>query len=134
MWTHASRCRNTFAFATANFKPIYNINLSAREGFPDAGLQKRATFSTLIVGLAGPGDQTWATCVAGSRTSRSAIYYNSIQNIPCKHNQIVTCTYLETGTAIELIQRRCYTNLGYLRTFRVYVHRALQQTNSSQSC
>jgi hypothetical protein len=30
---------------------------------PDAGLQKRDTFSTLNVGLAGTGDRTWATCV-----------------------------------------------------------------------
>jgi hypothetical protein len=35
----------------------------------DAGLQKIANFSTLIVGLDGTGYQTWATCVAGSGTN-----------------------------------------------------------------
>jgi hypothetical protein len=43
---------------------------------PDAGLQKRANFSTLMVGLAGTGDQTRAACVAGSGTNRSAIHYD----------------------------------------------------------
>jgi hypothetical protein len=37
---------------------------------PDAGLQKRAPFSTLIVGLAGTGYQTRATCVASSGITR----------------------------------------------------------------
>jgi hypothetical protein len=42
---------------------------------PDAGLQKRATFSTLNVGLAVSGNRTWDTCVASSGTNRSAIHY-----------------------------------------------------------
>jgi hypothetical protein len=37
---------------------------------PGAGLQKRANFSTLILGLAGTGDQTRATCVARSGDNR----------------------------------------------------------------
>jgi hypothetical protein len=41
----------------------------------EAGLQKRATFSTLNVGLAGTGNQTLATCEASSGTNRSAIHY-----------------------------------------------------------
>jgi hypothetical protein len=44
---------------------------------PDAGLQKRATFSTLIVGLARTGDRTRATCGAGSGNNHSAIHYDS---------------------------------------------------------
>jgi hypothetical protein len=36
---------------------IYNLNYSAGECAPNAGLQKRATFSTLFVGLAGTGNQ-----------------------------------------------------------------------------
>jgi hypothetical protein len=43
---------------------------------PDAGLQKRANFSTLIVDLSGTGDRTRATCVAGNGDNRSAIYYD----------------------------------------------------------
>jgi hypothetical protein len=46
---------------------------------PDAGLLKRAIFSTLNVGLAGTGNQTLATCVASSGTIRSAIHY-AIEN------------------------------------------------------
>jgi hypothetical protein len=42
---------------------------------PDAGLQKRATYSTLNVGLAGTRNQTRATCGASSVTNRSAIHY-----------------------------------------------------------
>jgi hypothetical protein len=42
---------------------------------PDAELQKRATFSTLNVGLVGTGYRTRAICVASSGTNRSAIYY-----------------------------------------------------------
>jgi hypothetical protein len=45
---------------------------------PDAGLQKRANFSTLIVGLAVTGDQTRAIRVAGSGDNRSAIYYDLV--------------------------------------------------------
>jgi hypothetical protein len=42
---------------------------------PGAGLQKRANFSTLIVGLAGTENRTRDTCVAGSGKNRSAIHY-----------------------------------------------------------
>jgi hypothetical protein len=38
------------------FSLIYNLNCSALERAPAAGLQKRATFSTSIIGLAGTGD------------------------------------------------------------------------------
>jgi hypothetical protein len=62
----ASRCGNTFAFTTANFN-LVKITIAVLENVPaEAGLQKRANFFTLIVGLAGTGDQTRATCVAGS--------------------------------------------------------------------
>jgi hypothetical protein len=49
----------------------------AWKGPPDAGLQKTANYSTLIVGLAGTGDWTQATCVVGSGTNHSAIHYDS---------------------------------------------------------
>jgi hypothetical protein len=45
----------------------------------DAGLYKRANFSELIVGLDGTGDQTQATCVAGSGDNRSAIDYDILR-------------------------------------------------------
>jgi hypothetical protein len=45
---------------------------------PGAGLQKRAHFSQLIVGLAETGDQTRATCVAASRNNRSAIHFDFV--------------------------------------------------------
>jgi hypothetical protein len=54
-YSHASRCGSTFAFATAYFLPIYNLNCSAWERASDLGLQKRATFSTLIIGPARTG-------------------------------------------------------------------------------
>jgi hypothetical protein len=74
------RCGKTFAFATPNvdlfiisitvqcdagklslllskFRPFYNLNCSAvlENVPPGAGLQKRANFSTLILGLDNPG-------------------------------------------------------------------------------
>jgi hypothetical protein len=49
MWySHASRCWTTFAFAKANIFNLYMISIAALD--PDAGLQKRATIPTLIVG------------------------------------------------------------------------------------
>jgi hypothetical protein len=57
------------------FNPFI-ISIAVLENVPpDAGLQKRATFSTLNVGLAGTGNQTRATCVASSVARRSAIHY-----------------------------------------------------------
>jgi hypothetical protein len=62
--------------ATAIFLSNYIVKLQCLQRSPDAGLQKRATFSTKIVGLSGTGNQTRATCKAGSGTNRSAIHYN----------------------------------------------------------
>jgi hypothetical protein len=63
---------------TAIFLTHFIISIAVLENLPpDAGLQKRATFSTLNVGLAGTGNQTWVTCVASSSTNRSAIHYAS---------------------------------------------------------
>jgi hypothetical protein len=71
-----SRYGNAFAFATANFK-LYIISIAVLENVsPDAGLQKRANFSALIVGLAETGDQTRAICLARSGAYRSAIRYD----------------------------------------------------------
>jgi hypothetical protein len=72
---------DTFACATAIFLTYFIISIAVLENVPpDAGLQKRATFSTLYVGLAGTGNWTRATCVASSGTNRSAIYYASHLN------------------------------------------------------
>jgi hypothetical protein len=68
-----------FAFATAFLHPTIQCNYRACNVPPDAGLQKRVNFSTLIVGLAGTGDRTRTTCVAGSGHNRSAIHYDTIQ-------------------------------------------------------
>jgi hypothetical protein len=59
-----------------NFVTHFIISIAVLENVPpDTGLQKRATFSTLNVGLAGTGNQTRATCVASSVARRSAIHY-----------------------------------------------------------
>jgi hypothetical protein len=66
----------TFACATAKNLTHFIISIAVLENVsPGTGLQKRATFSTLNVGLAGTGNQTRATCVASSGTNRSAIHY-----------------------------------------------------------
>jgi hypothetical protein len=62
---------DTFACATANLLTHFIISIAVLENeSPDAGLQKRATFSTLNVGLAGTGNRTQATCVASSSTNQ----------------------------------------------------------------
>jgi hypothetical protein len=67
---------DTFACASAIFSTHFIISIAVLENVPrDAGLQKRDTFSTLNVGLAGTGNQTRATCLASSGTNRSAIHY-----------------------------------------------------------
>jgi hypothetical protein len=67
---------DTFACATAKNLTHFMISIAVLENVPaDAELQKRATFSTLIMGLAGSGNQTRATCIASSGTDRSAIHY-----------------------------------------------------------
>jgi hypothetical protein len=67
---------DTFDCATAIFLTHFIISIAVLENVPpDAGLQKRATFSTLNVGLAGTGNRSRATCVASSGTNRSAIHY-----------------------------------------------------------
>jgi hypothetical protein len=78
MRIQASRCRNTFAFATAFFYITVQCNCGACNVPPDAGLQKRANSSTLIVGLAGTGDRARATCVSGIGNNCSAIYYDTV--------------------------------------------------------
>jgi hypothetical protein len=67
---------DTFDCATAKNFTHFIIGIAVLENMPpDAGLQKRANFSTLNVGLAETGNQTRATCVAGSVTRSSAIHY-----------------------------------------------------------
>jgi hypothetical protein len=71
------KMREHLCFANAIF--LYSTiqyNCSACNIPLDAGLQKRANFSTQIVGLARSGDRTQAPYVAGSDDKRLAIYYN----------------------------------------------------------
>jgi hypothetical protein len=71
---------DTFACAAAEKLTPFISSIAVLENVPsDAGLQKRATFSTLNVGLAGTKNQTQATCVATSGTIRSAILYAFIR-------------------------------------------------------
>jgi hypothetical protein len=70
---------DTFAYATASFLTRFIISSAVLENVPpDAGLQKRATFSTLHIGLAGTGNRTRATYVASIGTNRLAIHYASL--------------------------------------------------------
>jgi hypothetical protein len=65
-----------------HFVTHFIISIAVLENVPpDAGLQKRATFSTLNIGLAGTGNRTRATCVASSGTNRSAIHYAWLSDI-----------------------------------------------------
>jgi hypothetical protein len=67
--TPASRCGKTFAFAMTIFLNLtLQCNWSACNVPPDAGMQKGANFSTLIVGLAGTGDRIRATWASSTTT------------------------------------------------------------------
>jgi hypothetical protein len=73
---------DTFACATAQQLTLLIISMAVLENQPpDAGLHKRATFSTLNVGLSGTGNRTLATCVASSGSNRSAIHYALLKRL-----------------------------------------------------
>jgi hypothetical protein len=57
------------------FNLFYNLNCSAWERATWRRVTEKSYFSTLNVGLAGTGNRTQATCLAGSVTRRSAIHY-----------------------------------------------------------
>jgi hypothetical protein len=74
--SQASRCGSPLlALYCKKINPFYNLNCSARERAPSRRVTEIANFSTLNVGLAGTGNRTQATCLAGSVTRRSAIHY-----------------------------------------------------------
>jgi hypothetical protein len=73
---------DTFACATAIFLTHFIISIAVLENVPpDAGLQERATYSTLNVGLAGPGIEpgppAWqaAALTAQPSTTRLSVYH-----------------------------------------------------------
>jgi hypothetical protein len=75
-YSQVSRCGTSSLALLQFFLTHFIISIAVLENEPpEAGLHKRATFSTLNVGLAGTGNQTQATCVAGSVARRSAIHY-----------------------------------------------------------
>jgi hypothetical protein len=63
---------DTFACTTANLLTHFIISIAVlKKEPPEAGLQKRATFSTLNVGLAGPGIKPWPpACQAAALTTQ----------------------------------------------------------------
>jgi hypothetical protein len=61
--------------ATAKFLTHFIISIAVLENVPLSRVTEKSNFSTLNVGLAGTGNQTRATCMAGSVSRRSAIHY-----------------------------------------------------------
>jgi hypothetical protein len=58
-----SNLKSPQTLATANFLTHFIISIAVLENVPaEAGLQKKANFSTLNVGLARTGNRTRATC------------------------------------------------------------------------
>jgi hypothetical protein len=51
------------------------VQLQCLQRAPGRRVTEKCHFSTLNVGLAGTGNQTQATCLAGSFSRRSAIHY-----------------------------------------------------------
>jgi hypothetical protein len=63
--------------ATAKFLTDFIISIAVLENVPLSRVTEKSNFSTLNVGLAGTGNRTRATCMAGSVSRRSAIHYAS---------------------------------------------------------
>jgi hypothetical protein len=64
--------------ATAKFLNHFIISIAVLENEPISRVTENSNFSTLNVGLAGTGNRTQATCMAGSVSRRSAIYYAAV--------------------------------------------------------
>jgi hypothetical protein len=77
---------------------------------PDAGLQKRATFSTLHIGLDGTGNRTLATCVASSGTNRSAIHYALSGR--GRENESLCMLGERFGLEKRVREKKCFSMLG----------------------
>jgi hypothetical protein len=73
--------------ATAIFVSNYTVQLQCLQRVPGHRVTEKCHFSTLNVGLAGTGNQTQATCLAGSVSRRSAIHYN-YNSDPVSHPSI----------------------------------------------
>jgi hypothetical protein len=66
-YSQASRCKTPLLGLLQKKLTRFIISIAVLEYVaPNTGLQNRATFFTLNVGLAGIGSQTWATSVASS--------------------------------------------------------------------
>jgi hypothetical protein len=66
------------------FLSNYTVELQCLQRAPGRRVTEKSHFSTLNVGLAGTGNQTQATCLAGSVSRRSAIHYAFLQGVTCK--------------------------------------------------
>jgi hypothetical protein len=79
---------------------------------PDAGLQKRANFSTLIIGLAGTGDRAQATCVASSGDNRSAIHYDNLHPIR-QSSRVIPGVTDSAITEFGIKRQKCKSGISY---------------------
>jgi hypothetical protein len=90
---------------------------------PDAGLQKRAIFSILNVGLAGTGNRSQATCVASSGTNHSAIHYTTLAwdgvecGGPCLYTAHLTRFHTEPHNLTSCVRIRMHYSSPYLYTY-----------------
>jgi hypothetical protein len=70
-----SNLKSPQTLATAKNLTHFIISIAVLENVPLSRVTEKSNFSTLNVGLAGTGNQTRATCMAGSVSRRSAIHY-----------------------------------------------------------
>jgi hypothetical protein len=70
-----SNLKSPETLATANILTHFIISIAVLENVPLSRVTEKSNFSTLNVGLAGTGNQSRATCMAGSVSRRSAIHY-----------------------------------------------------------
>jgi hypothetical protein len=103
---------DTFACATANLLDHFIISIAVLENVPpDAGVQKRATFSTLNIGSSGRDrESNRANCVASSGTNRSAILYTSLMPV----FPAIICSLISVIPPSFLVGDSCKVNVFLL--------------------
>jgi hypothetical protein len=75
--------------ATAKLSTHFIISIAVLENVPLSRVTEKSNFSTLNVGLAGTGNRTRATCMAGSVSRRSAIHYAYIYMHSYSNNNFI---------------------------------------------
>jgi hypothetical protein len=102
------RCGNTFVFATANVQPIYNLNCSAAR----RRLQKRAPFSTLIVGPAMQDRGPNPGHLCGRQRCKLLSHPLGLPAQPCQAREIRSISLVDPPIRISNLDRSSFPHVS----------------------